>query len=112
MTAEFKFPCPACGQPVQAQMQDCGSKVMCPACQADVTVPQPDVATKLGYSKGHSVPVPKHAHGAPRAAGEAPPAPSEPPPPPLCRLATASFWLSLSSVLIGPFGFIPGIICA
>jgi hypothetical protein len=112
MTAEFKFPCPTCGQPVQADTHDCGSKVKCPACQADIVVPQPDAAPKPGYFKGqHTVPVPKHAHGAPRASGVVAPPPA-PPAPSMHPLAVVSFWLSLSSVLIWPFGFIPGIICA
>ena len=109
MTVEFKFPCPACGQPVQADIHDCGSKVKCPACQAEIVVPQPDTATKPEYARGgHAIPVPKHAHAAPRASGVVPP---PPPPPQMCKLAVLSFWLSVSSVLIWPLGFIPGILC-
>jgi hypothetical protein len=107
MAAEFKYPCPACGKPIQGNTRDCGSKVKCPVCQADIDVPQLDLAMKLHYSRAdHSVPVPQHATAAPRAAGV------EPPPPPMCRLAVISFWLSLSSLLIWPFGFVPGIFCA
>jgi len=110
MAAEFKYPCPACGQPIPGNTRDCGSKTKCPACQADIEVPQLDLAMKLHYSRAdHSVPVPQHASAAPRAAGVVPP---PPPPPPMCRLALVSFWLSLSSLLIWPFGFIPGILCA
>jgi hypothetical protein len=110
MAAQFKFPCPACGQPIQGNTRDCGSKIKCPACQAEVDVPQLDLAMKLHYSRAdHTVPVPQHASAAPRAAGAVIP---PPPPPPMCRMAVVSFWLSLSSLLIWPFGFIPGIICA
>jgi hypothetical protein len=110
MAAQFKFPCPACRQPIQGNTQDCGSKIKCPTCQAEVDVPQLDLAMKLHYSRAdHTVPVPQHASAAPRAAGAVTP---PPPPPPMCRLAVTSFWLSLSSLIIWPFGFIPGIICA
>jgi hypothetical protein len=108
MAAEFKFPCPACGHSVQGNTRDCGTEITCPACQEDIAVPQLDLAMRLHYSRAdHSVPVPQHATAAPRADGVVPP---PPPPPPMCKLAVLSFWLSLSSVLIWPLGFVPGIL--
>lgn len=111
MTGEFRFQCPACGQHIQAESRDTGTQVKCPTCQADIIVPDAAAVPKLTVAKGRfSVPVPLHAHAAPRAAGLSPPPP--PPPPPMCRLAVASLVLSLSSVILWPFGFIPGIIYA
>jgi len=108
MAAEFKFTCPACGHSVQGNTRDCGTKVTCPSCQADIAVPQLGLAMKLHYSRAdHSVPVPLHATAAPRADGVVPP---PPPLSPMCKLAVLSFWLSLASVLIWPLGFIPGIL--
>lgn len=38
----FKFVCPACGQPLEAESDMVGSSVECPACQITITIPQPD----------------------------------------------------------------------
>jgi hypothetical protein len=108
VTGEFRFQCPACGQHIQAEARDAGTQVKCPTCQADIVVPDPATVPTLSVSNGRfSVPVPLHARAAPRAPGFEPP---PPPPPPMCRLAVVSLILSLSSLILWPFGFIPAII--
>ncbi len=42
--AEFKFPCPRCGQKIQCDELWSGHKIQCPSCQTELVVPQ-DAAT-------------------------------------------------------------------
>ncbi|MGA2852933.1 MAG: hypothetical protein ABSE90_02195, partial [Verrucomicrobiota bacterium] len=38
--AEFKFPCPFCGQNIQCDTGYAGTQINCPACQQAIIVPQ------------------------------------------------------------------------
>jgi DNA-directed RNA polymerase subunit RPC12/RpoP len=38
--AEFKFPCPRCGQQIQCDTGYAGTQINCPACQQPIAVPQ------------------------------------------------------------------------
>jgi hypothetical protein len=38
--AEFKFPCPQCGQQIQCDIGYSGTQINCPACQQSIAVPQ------------------------------------------------------------------------
>jgi hypothetical protein len=38
--AEFKFPCPQCGQNIQCDMSYSGAQINCPTCQKAIVVPQ------------------------------------------------------------------------
>ncbi|HEX7618853.1 MAG TPA: LamG domain-containing protein [Verrucomicrobiae bacterium] len=42
--AEFKFPCPSCGQQIQCDAGYGGSQINCPACQQSIVVPKPSQA--------------------------------------------------------------------
>ena len=39
--AEFKFPCPQCGQQIQCDTGYAGTQINCPSCQQGIVVPQP-----------------------------------------------------------------------
>ena len=104
---DLKFACPHCEQHIKCEDYLAGQKIKCPACGGDVVVPNLPDEHHLRITTG-KVPVPTHAHGAPRAGGPvAPPSPSKPD---FSKLAIASISLSASSLFLGPFGCIPGII--
>lgn len=112
--SEFKFSCPVCGQHLQAGMEYIGQRLQCPACGTEFPVPDPRLHTTLHTEHERWVPPPAHAHGAPVSPtvrlprpGAAPPGPVRP----LCGPAVASVILSLSGLLLGPVGAIPGIVC-
>lgn len=105
---DLKFACPHCEQHIKCEDDVAGKTIACPACGGDVVVPKLPDEHHLRITTGR-VPVPTHAHGAPRA-GE-PVAPSGPPPAPeFSKLAIASIALSSASVVLLIFGCIPGII--
>jgi len=106
---DLKFACPHCEQHIKCEDDIAGKLVNCPACGREVAVPKLPDEHHLRITTGR-VPVPTHAHGAPRAGGanEAPNAPQTKPE--FSKLAIASISLSAGSVLLGPFGCIPGII--
>ena len=105
---DLKFACPHCEQHIKCEDYLAGQNINCPACGREVVVPKLPDEHHLRITTGR-VPVPTHAHGAPRAGAVA--APSGPPPAPeFSKLAIASISLSAGSLLLGPFGCIPGII--
>jgi len=104
---DLKFACPHCGQHIQCEDTVSGRQIVCPACGKEVAVPGMPDEHHLRLSTGR-VPIPTHAHGAPRA-GEVPDVPL--PPPKYSRLAIASLTFSCASVLLWPLGFVPGIVC-
>lgn len=119
---EFKFSCPTCGQHIQGDLRYAGTEIRCPTCKSGFTVPNPKTTTSLRVEHDRWVPPPAHAHSAPTAGARRVSVPPPPPPPPppaalppappkTSGLAIASLALSVTSLLIGPLGFIPGIIC-
>jgi hypothetical protein len=106
---DLKFACPHCEQHLQCEDSRIGQEIACPNCGRSVTVPRMPDEHHLRITTG-KVPVPTHAHGAPRASDPVV-LPAEPPPKPVfSRLAIASISLSAGSLILGPFGCIPGII--
>lgn len=52
--AEFKFPCPRCGQQIQCDAGYSGTQINCPACHQAIAVPKPpqsDVASRPAKSR-------------------------------------------------------------
>lgn len=106
---DLKFACPHCEQHIQCEDSLSEKTIACPACGRIVPVPKLPDEHHLRITTG-KVPIPTHAHGAPRAAGTSE-LPSTPAPKPIfSKLAIASISLACGSLLIGPFGCIPGII--
>ena len=101
---DIKFACPHCEQHIKCDDTLGGQKINCPACGREVVVPKLADGHQLRTTTGH-VPVPTEARAAPRSGKTNPPAPPE-----YSKLAIASLSLSIGSVLLWPFGFIPGII--
>ncbi len=97
----MKFSCPHCGQHLDGESGYAGRSLECPACHQPFTVP------RVG------------AGPAPAAAVAARPVPAAVPvaraalpvQKHLAVSAILSFVFSLASLLIGPLGFLPGIIC-
>ena len=104
---DLKFACPHCEQHIKCEETWAGKTIACPACNRNVVVPTLSDDHHLRLITG-KVPVPAHAHGAPRA-GQANAAGSLPRAA-YSKFALASLILSCGSVLIGPFGCIPGIV--
>jgi len=105
---DIKFACPHCEQHIKCDDAFGGQKINCPACGREVLVPKLTDEHHLRITTGR-VPVPTHAHGAPRAGATTIPAGPQSHPE-FSKLAIASISLSAGSLLLGPFGFIPGII--
>ena len=107
---DLKFACPHCEQHIKCEDNVAGQTINCPACGGKVVVPKLPDEHHLRITTG-KVPIPTHAHGAPRAAtGQPVQASGEAPSPEYSKLAVASLALSCGSVLLGPFGCIPGIL--
>lgn len=106
---DLKFACPHCEQHIQCEDNLAGQSVACPACGRIVPVPQLPDEHHLRLTTG-KVPIPAHAHGAPRAGQPVTPVDQPPPKIEYSKLAVASLALSCASLLIGPFGCILGII--
>src|SRR6266700_1900445 len=89
--AEFKFPCPRCGQKIQCDELWSGHQLQCPSCQADLVVPQDAAAdAPPPMAPPQPPPVPRLAIGRANPQPSAPPA--QPPPrsaPPRRPLAPA-----------------------
>src|SRR2546426_5240217 len=104
--AEIKFSCPHCNQRIGCDEAYGGAQIQCPACGREITVPAgaaTQAAPRLSISRGP-----------PPAQPAAPPssvAPAAMQPAGTSKLALSSLILSALTLLIGPFGFIPGIIC-
>lgn len=79
--------CPHCDTKLEAGMEMLGHTIECPSCRAPLTLPlfAPGPASRAG----------------------APPLPS--PRTPLDGLAVASLALGICSLVMGPFGFLPGL---
>lgn len=107
---DLKFACPHCEQHIQCEDSLAGKSIPCPACGLTVVVPDLPDEHQLRVSTGR-VPIPTHAHGAPRATDLAAFQNQPQPEPERSKLAVASLALSCSSVLLGPLGCIPGIVC-
>jgi hypothetical protein len=106
---DFKFACPHCEQHIKCEDEMAGRTIACPSCGREVVVPMMPDEHHLRITTGH-VPVPAHAHGAPRA-GDAAGIPSASTMRPhYSKFAIASLSLSCASVLLLLFGCIPGII--
>ena len=89
--AEFKFPCPRCGQKIQCDQLWSGHQIQCPSCQADLVVPQDAAAdAPPPVAPPQPAPVPRLAIGRANPQPSAPP--TQPPPrsaPPRRPLAPA-----------------------
>lgn len=107
---DLKFACPHCEQHIQCEDFVSGQTIPCPACGKPVLVPTMPDEHHLRLSTGR-VPIPTHAHGAPRATDMAAFRNEPPPKPQYSKLAIISLSLSCASVLLWPLGFIPGIVC-
>jgi hypothetical protein len=107
---DLKFACPHCEQHIQCEDTVSGQTLRCPACGKPVVVPTVPDEHHLRLSTG-KVPMPAHAHGAPRAADMAAIRHQPLLKPQYSALAIASLSLSCASVLLWPLGFIPGIVC-
>ena len=44
---DFKFSCPFCAQHIQVDSAGCGSSCVCPNCNKDITIPNPNVAVPI-----------------------------------------------------------------
>lgn len=108
--SDFKFACPMCNQHIRCDTSYIGTQTKCPACQNAIIIPPPPPVPlpKLSISNPQTVPLPgPEAHAAPPAADLPPP----PVVPQTSNLAIASLVLSTATLVLGPLGFIPGIIC-
>lgn len=105
---DLKFACPHCEQHIKCEDDLAGQNINCPACGREVLVPKLPDEHHLRITTGR-VPVPTHAHGAPRAGIAAAPS-GLTPKPEFSKLAIASIALSSASVVLLLFGCIPGII--
>ena len=106
--SNFKFFCPSCGQHVECDAGYALRRVNCPACRQLIQVPpaQPAMAAPPPIappSLCQPTPVPSGPLGATPAAIRSPVKTS--------GLAVASLCCSLGTLVVGPFGFVPGIIC-
>jgi len=109
--SDFKFACPVCNQHIRCDTSYIGTQTKCPACQNTIAIPQPPLVPlpKLSISNPRTVPLPgPEAHAAPLAVDLPPPMPVVPQ---TSNLAIASLVLSIATLVLGPLGFIPGIIC-
>lgn len=109
--SDFKFACPVCNQHIRCDTSYIGTQTKCPACQNTIIIPPPPAVPlpKLSISNPHTVPLPgPEAHAAPPAVDLPSPVPVVPQ---TSNLAIASLVLSIATLVLGPFGCIPGIIC-
>ncbi len=106
---DLKFACSHCEQHIKCGDDMAGKLIACPACGREVLVPTLDAEHHLHLSTG-KIPVPTHAHGAPRSADPLPPLELPPAKPEFSKYAIASIALSAGSVVLTIFGCIPGII--
>jgi len=109
--SQYRFSCPACGQHFVGDFGYCALHMTCPACQHQFTVPSPGSSAPVASASAPraqrtTVALPaKLPLRPPSQATAAPVAPKT------SGLAVASLVFSIGSLLIIPFGFIPGIIC-
>ena len=126
---EIEFNCPQCGQQVACDETGVGVQIACPTCSQSITVPPVGQGARLIVAppvpKPKLPPLPsaakatatKPAQSAPATKPASQPSPpSKPSPAPAAKakapgLAVASLVLSLATLVLGPFGCIPGIIC-
>lgn len=92
----MKFACPQCGQHLDGEVGYAGRTLNCPACGHSFVVPGATPA--------------RHLVAAP-AVRRMPQAPSHAAPPHTSPLAVWSLILSLATVILGPLGCVPGIVC-
>jgi Domain of unknown function (DUF4190) len=93
----MKFSCPACGQHLDADANYVGLTIECPACNGPLLVPG---VKAMRATVAVAAPAPRAVpfqavRGLQRTSA----------------LAVWSLVLSLASFLVGPFGFLPAIIC-
>ena len=101
----MKFECPACAQHLDGEEAYIGRTVNCPACGRAFVVAQPVVPASAVLLKAASAsPAPPNRPAAPARPAPAKAARTS-------KLAIVSLALSAGSFVLGPFGFIPGIIC-
>lgn len=106
---DLKFACSHCEQHIKCGDEMVGKLIACPACGREVIVPRLDSEHNLHLSTGR-IPVPTHAHGAPRASEPDPRQDLPPTTPEFSKYAIASIALSCGSIVLLIFGCIPGII--
>lgn len=108
--SEYKFSCPHCDQHIAYTEVYFGRSINCPRCQQIIVIPTPagvaapppsPPASRLASPPRAPVPPPVPAGGGRPSVAV----------PGTSRLAVASMVLSLSSLILGPLGFIPGIVC-
>ena len=108
MTRDLVFACPRCFQHIECEEERVGETIACPACGGSIVVPAIPDEHHLRIAS-ERVAAPAHAHGAPLDS-TVKVKPVRAPRGKFSQLAVASFALSCGSLLLGPFGFIPGII--
>jgi len=108
---EHKFSCPHCDQRIACDETCCGQSIHCPNCQQVITVPSVAAAPAPGTPRLSVRPPAESPQAGPEPAQALPPPPQPSPNSPLSSMAVASLVLSLLSLILGPFGYIPGIIC-
>ena len=106
---EYKFSCPHCDQHIAYNETWFGQSIHCPACQQVIVVPSAAAAPAPAAPRLSVRMDAKAQPTEPRPSVAAPPQPQ--PNGPLSSLAVASLVLSLLSLILGPFGYVPGIIC-
>lgn len=112
--SEFKFSCPACGQHLAGDVRYAGLQITCPTCQQNFTVPSPEpeaAPTITGSATAPSPPPPPRSPAAAPYSGPAAMPVAGRAPAKTSGLAVASLVCSCATVLVGPLGAIPGIIC-
>lgn len=102
----MKFECPGCAQHLDGDPGYAGRSISCPACGRAFVVPQPGmaaapVAAKVAVAPP-TAPAQRTVFAPPSSAVKSSRT---------SKLAVASLALSLGTFLLGPFGFIPGVIC-
>jgi hypothetical protein len=100
----MKFECPACTQHLDGESAYVGRPITCPACGHAFVVPRPVVAaaaTACLLETPTAAPTARPAFPLPVAGRSSK----------MSKLAIASLALSMGSLLLGPFGSIPGIVC-
>ncbi len=77
--AEFKFPCPRCGQKIQCDELWSGHQIQCPSCQTNLVVPQnPAAEAPPPVAPSPPAPAPRLSIGQSKLQASAPPAQSPP----------------------------------
>ena len=96
--SDFKFPCPACHQRIQASSEWVGREIPCPACKAQIVIPSPSAEASEDAAGADPAPsTPKPQASEPRVPETSPAAQSSAPAAP-ARIAVLSPQVKLEMV--------------